>query len=184
MAGFNEMISRNGAEALIPVEESKQIIQGITEESAVMKLAKRLPNMSSKTLKMPVLSSLPYAYFVDGDTGMKQTTKVDWGNKVITAEEIAVIVPVADAILADAEYDIWAQIRPLVAQAFGQVIDAAIDQAIGECEAKGIKGKETTPFLLARVSELTGGDSLASNIQLVFNNAKVAALTAVAYCKN
>ena len=126
MAGFNEMITRTGAEALIPVEESSQIIQGITEESAVLRLAKRLPNMSSKTLKMPVLNSLPYAYFVDGDTGMKQTTKVDWGNKVITAEEIAVIVPVADSILADAEYDIWAQIRPLVVQAFGQVIDAAI----------------------------------------------------------
>ena len=51
------------------------------------------------------------------------------------------------------------------------VIDAAIDQAIAECEAKGITGKEPTPFLLARVAELTGGDSLASNIQLVFNNA-------------
>jgi HK97 family phage major capsid protein len=126
MAGFNDMITRTGAEALIPVQESSQIIQGITEESAVLKLAKRLPNMSSKTLKMPVLSSLPYAYFVDGDTGMKQTTKVDWGNKIITAEEIAVIVPVADSILADAEYDIWAQIRPLVVQAFGQVIDNAI----------------------------------------------------------
>ena len=63
-------------------------------------------------------------------------------------------------------------------------IDAAIAQAIGECNEKGIKGKETTPFLLARVAELTGGDSLASNIKLVFNNAKVAALTAVAYCKN
>ena len=63
-------------------------------------------------------------------------------------------------------------------------IDAAIEQAIGECNEKGIKGKETTPFLLARVAELTGGDSLASNIQLVFNNAKVAAQTAVAYCKN
>ena len=63
------------------------------------------------------------------------------------------------------------------------VIDAAIDQAIGECVEKGIKGKETTPFLLARVAELTGGDSLASNIRLVFNNAKVAALTAVEYCK-
>ena len=63
------------------------------------------------------------------------------------------------------------------------VIDAAIDQAIGECNEKGIKGKETTPFLLARVAELTGGDSLASNIRLVFNNAKVAALTAVEYCK-
>ena len=64
------------------------------------------------------------------------------------------------------------------------VINAAIDQAIRECEEKGIHGKETTPFLLARVSELTGGDSLASNIRLVFNNAKVAAQTAVAYCKN
>ena len=63
-------------------------------------------------------------------------------------------------------------------------IDAAIAQAISECNAKGIKGKETTPILLARVAELTGGDSLASNIKLVFNNAKVAALTAVAYCKN
>ena len=64
------------------------------------------------------------------------------------------------------------------------VIDKAIDQAISECNANGIKGKETTPFLLARVAELTGGDSLASNIRLVFNNAKVAAQTAVAYCKN
>ena len=64
-----------------------------------------------------------------------------------------------------------------------EVIDAAIEKAIGECNAKGIKGKETTPFLLARVAELTGGDSLASNIRLVFNNAKVAAQTAVAYCK-
>ena len=62
-------------------------------------------------------------------------------------------------------------------------IDAAIAQAVAESVEKGIKGKETTPFLLARVSELTGGDSLASNIQLVFNNAKVAAQTAAAYCK-
>ena len=63
------------------------------------------------------------------------------------------------------------------------VIDAAIDKAIAECNAQGIKGKETTPFLLARVAELTGGDSLASNIQLVYNNAKLTALTAVEYCK-
>ena len=61
-------------------------------------------------------------------------------------------------------------------------INAAIDQAIAECNEKGIKGKETTPFLLARVAELTGGNSLASNIRLVYNNAKVAAQTAVHYC--
>ena len=62
-------------------------------------------------------------------------------------------------------------------------INAAIDQAIAECEAQGIHGKATTPFLLARVAELTGGDSLASNIRLVYNNAKLAAQTAAAYCK-
>ncbi len=64
-----------------------------------------------------------------------------------------------------------------------ETINAAIDQAIAECNEKGIHGKATTPFLLARVAELTGGDSLASNIRLVYNNAKVAALTAAAYCK-
>ena len=63
-----------------------------------------------------------------------------------------------------------------------EVINGAIDQAIAESVEKGIKGKETTPFLLARVAELTGGNSLASNIRLVYNNAKVAAQTAVAYC--
>ena len=62
-------------------------------------------------------------------------------------------------------------------------INAAIEQALRECNEQGIHGKETTPFLLARVAELTGGNSLASNIELVYNNAKVAAQTAAAYCK-
>ena len=63
------------------------------------------------------------------------------------------------------------------------VINGAIDQAVTECREKGIHGKGVTPFLLARVAELTGGDSLASNIQLVYNNARVAAQTAAAYCR-
>lgn len=64
-----------------------------------------------------------------------------------------------------------------------KVINKAIDQAIKESVEQGIKGKATTPFLLARVVELTGGDSLDSNIQLVYNNAKVAAQTAAEMCK-
>ena len=64
-----------------------------------------------------------------------------------------------------------------------ETINAAIDQAIAECNAKGIHGKETTPFLLARVAEITGGDSLASNIRLVYNNAALAAKTAAAFCQ-
>ena len=64
-----------------------------------------------------------------------------------------------------------------------EVIDKAIDQALAECKAQGVHGKETTPFLLARVVELTGGDSLESNIQLVLNNARLAARTACALAK-
>ncbi|MFV0321107.1 MAG: pseudouridine-5'-phosphate glycosidase [Alphaproteobacteria bacterium] len=61
-------------------------------------------------------------------------------------------------------------------------INAAITQALSEMEAKGVKGKESTPFLLARVAELTGGNSLKSNIELVYNNAKLAAQIAKEYC--
>ena len=64
-----------------------------------------------------------------------------------------------------------------------EVINRAIDDAVAEAKAKGIHGKETTPFLLAKVKELTGGDSLDSNIQLVFNNARLAARTAVCLTK-
>ncbi len=62
-------------------------------------------------------------------------------------------------------------------------INAAIDQAIADSRQLGIHGKETTPYLLARVKELTGGDSLASNIQLVLNNARLAAYTAQALAR-
>ena len=61
-----------------------------------------------------------------------------------------------------------------------KVIDKAIEQALAEAKAQGIHGKETTPFLLAKVKDLTGGDSLESNIQLVYNNAVLGAKTACA----
>lgn len=63
------------------------------------------------------------------------------------------------------------------------VINAAIDQAVAESVAQGVKGKRVTPFLLARVKELTGGDSLEANIRLVLNNAALAAETAAALCE-
>ena len=62
------------------------------------------------------------------------------------------------------------------------VINKAIDEAIAQSVKEGVHGKATTPYLLAKVKELTGGDSLASNIQLVYNNAALAAKTAAAYC--
>ena len=70
----------------------------------------------------------------------------------------------------------------IVAPEVADVINKAIDEAIEEAKAAGIHGKATTPFLLAKVKDLTGGNSLASNIQLVYNNARLAAKTAAAYC--
>ena len=69
---------------------------------------------------------LPIAYFVDGDTGAKKTTKQQWDKKVITAEEIAVIVPIPEAVLDDSDYDIWGEVKPRVVEAFGKLIDEAI----------------------------------------------------------
>lgn len=125
---FDEVniIDRTGAESLIPVQESNEIIQGVITQSAVLQRGRKLANMTSRQYKMPVLDMLPIAYFVNGDTGQKKTTKQAWDKKFITAEEIAVIVPVPEAVLDDSEYDIWAEVKPRIIEAFGKVIDAAI----------------------------------------------------------
>lgn len=120
------IIDRTGAASLIPEENAKEIIQGVVSQSAVLQRGRKLPNMSSKTYKMPVLDMLPIAYFVDGDTGAKKTTKQAWDKKVITAEEIAVIVPIPEAVLDDSDYDIWGEVKPRIVEAFGKVIDEAI----------------------------------------------------------
>lgn len=120
------LIDRTGAESLIPVQESNEIIQGTIAQSAVLSRGRKLANMTSKQYKMPVLDMLPIAYFVNGDNGQKQTTKQAWDKKYITAEEIAVIVPIPEAVLDDSEYDIWAEVKPRVTEAFGRVIDSAI----------------------------------------------------------
>ena len=123
---YNKIIERNDAAALIPEEVSREIVQGVAETSACLRLFRRLPNMSRKQQRIPVLSALPTAYFVNGDTGLKQTTEQAWENKYLNAEEIACIVPIPEAVLDDADYDIWAEVKPRIVEAFGVVIDAAI----------------------------------------------------------
>jgi len=123
---YNNVISRTDADALIPEEVSREIIKDIPTQSKVLAMATKLPNMSSKQRKMPILSTLPYTYFVNGDTGLKQTSNVEWQNKFIVAEEIAVIVPIAEAVLDDADYDVWGEVQPLIAEAFAAKIDTSI----------------------------------------------------------
>lgn len=120
------VISRNDLSGLIPEPVTREIIQGVTEGSSVLRMGRRLPNMTANTQTMNVLDALPTAYFVNGDTGAKQTTKMAWDKKKIYAEEIAVIVPIPESVLADSAYDIWGEVRPRLVEAFGKVIDGAI----------------------------------------------------------
>lgn len=126
-------IDRNSLSGLIPEPVNKEIIQGAVAESAVLRMARELAPMTSKTQTLNVLDALPTAYFVNGeatDSGagnaFKQTTKMAWAKKKIYAEEIAVIVPIPEAVLDDSNYDIWGEIRPRLSEQFGKLIDAAI----------------------------------------------------------
>lgn len=123
---YTGLIDRTDAAALIPTDVSRDILQGATEDSIIMRLATRGQDMSTKVRNQPVLASLPTAYFVNGDTGLKQTTEVAWDKKELVAEELAVIVPIPEAVLDDASYDIWAAIKPLIREAFGVAFDQAV----------------------------------------------------------
>lgn len=127
---YNNIISRSDAEALIPTEVSKEIIQNVPQNSAVMSLARQLPNMSRKQRTLPILAALMTAYFVNGEAGgtgggLKQTNDLAWANKSIVAEELAVIVPIPEAVLDDADYDIWGEVKPRIVEAFGKAFDQA-----------------------------------------------------------
>ena len=120
------MIERENLAGLIPEPVTREIFQGVTESSAVLKAGRKLPNMTAKTQSINVLDMLPMAYWVDGDTGYKQTTKMAWDKKKIYAEELAVIVPIPEAVLDDSDYDIWGEVKPRLVDAMGQKIDDAI----------------------------------------------------------
>src|SRR5690348_13079505 len=122
---FTDSLSRaETLDPLVPTPVSAQIISEMPQSSAVLSLARRV-TMSSKTSRQPVLSVLPTAYFVTGDTGLKQTSKADWENVTLVAEELAVIVPIPEAYLDDAQVPVWDAVRPSIVEAFGAKIDAA-----------------------------------------------------------
>lgn len=117
---------RSAAEALIQTQLISTIQQDAPKESVFMGLARKLPNMTSKQTRIPVLDMLPMAYWVNGDTGFKQTTQQAWDNVYLTAEELAVIVPIPEAVVEDASFDIMGEIQPRTIEAIGQRVDSAV----------------------------------------------------------
>jgi HK97 family phage major capsid protein len=122
---YNNVVSRTDASALIPEEVATEVISRATEQSAALTLFRRVP-VARGQLRMPVLSALPTAYWVNGDTGLKQTTEVNWANKFLNIEELALIMPVPEAVFEDADYDIWTEAMPLLTEAIGRAFDAAV----------------------------------------------------------
>lgn len=122
---YTNVTNRGNAAALIPEEVSSEILKNVQDSSAALRFFKHV-NMGTQQTRMPVLAALPQAYFVTGDTGLKQTTEVAWKNKFLNAEELAVIIPIPEAVLDDSEYDLWSEINPLVSQSIGRALDGAV----------------------------------------------------------
>jgi len=127
---YNSVITEADLSAAINRPEySNEIYQAAIAQSAVMSMAQRAPNMGTGVRKISVMDTLPLAYFVGSTQGVpnkKQTTEMSWKGKDLTAEEIAVIVPIPEATLADSSIDLAAQILPRIGEAMGRTLDAAV----------------------------------------------------------
>jgi HK97 family phage major capsid protein len=128
MAGnYGSHIGRvtTGSDPLVPEPLATAIIQEAPKQSAALSLMNKTI-LSSKTQRMPVLDVLPVAYWVGGDTGMKQTSLQQWKNVVMVVEELACIVPIPEAYLDDADVPLWNEVQPRITEAVGQLIDLAV----------------------------------------------------------
>lgn len=124
------VISRADAEGLLNTQDINEILQEAPKSSVALSTFRTI-RMASTQAKMPVLSALPTAGFVtdsdtSADSNKKPTSNVAWDNKFLNVEEIAVIVPIHENVFDDSSFDIWAEVRPLIAQEFGRVLDGAV----------------------------------------------------------
>lgn len=123
-------ITRADALALLARQDINEIIKPELAQSQAL-AAFRTVRMSAGVARMPVLAAIPTAGWVTHNnatdaSGVKPTSKVSWTDKELIAEEMAVIVPVHENTLADSNFDVWGEVRPLVAQEFGRILDAAV----------------------------------------------------------
>lgn len=124
---YNTSISRSDVSGIIPAEVSLELVNTVANETShVMRLGRRLRDMSVYENDMPVLSALATAYFPDGDTGLVETSEVNWTDVTVYAKDLAVLVPIPKNVLNDARVPLWSQIRPIMATAAGAAIDKAM----------------------------------------------------------
>lgn len=128
-------ITRADALALLARQDINEIIKPETTTSAAL-ASFRTIRMTAGTASMPVLASLPTAGWVSESAtnaaGVKPTSNVTWANKNLVAEELAVIVPVHENLLADSKFDLWGEISPLVQAEFGRLLDLAVFHGVNK----------------------------------------------------
>lgn len=129
MATYNTGINRGNppysTDPLVPEPLSEDIIQQLPTQSAALRMCRTVP-MSTRTQRLPVLDVLPQAYWVSGDSGLKQTTAMQWKNVTLIVEELAALVPIPDAYLADTNIPLWDEVRPRLTEALGRALDQAV----------------------------------------------------------
>ena len=148
------MITKNDVSALIDEQVANEIFAEAQKQSKVLSMFRKLPNMTSDKTKLRVSDALPVAYFVDEskNNGRKNVSKSAWKNVFLTAEEVAVIIPIKENLLNDASIDVWGEIKPQLVSAIAKTIDTAVFTGVGAPTSwgKGIiptiveKGKKTT----------------------------------------
>lgn len=163
------MITKTNASALIPEQVMNEIFKEAEKESKVLKMFRRLPNMTSNKTQLKVVDSLPIAYYVNEETnnGRKEVTNMAWKNVTLTAEEIAVIVPIKDNVLNDANVDIWEQVKPELVKAIGKKIDESVLFGIG---APTSFGDGVIPSIVAKSKSVKETGDLYADINEVMAN--------------
>jgi HK97 family phage major capsid protein len=122
---YNNVTSRTDVESLIPEEVSRSMLGAATQQSAVLSLLRRIP-VANTQVRFPILSALPTAYWVSGDTGLKQTTEMAWSQKFLNIEELATIMPVPENVFDDMTSNVWDDAEPFLREAFARALDAAV----------------------------------------------------------
>lgn len=164
-------ISRADALGLLAEQDLTDIIQGARKESAALKSFRTI-RMSKGTARMPVLEALPTAGWVGesatAPAGVKPTSEVKWGRKELIAEELAVIVPVHENVLDDTDFDVWGEVRPLVEEQFGILLDRAVLFGINKPVTWTDPALVPGAIAAGNVHQETAGEDLAEAINQTF----------------
>jgi HK97 family phage major capsid protein len=136
MGTFDQIIQRDQGGASpdpreIPQVVAREVIEGVVEQSVALQVCKTHV-MPARTERMPALSMLPSAQWLTGasqqakDVAKKPTTHVEWQNVTLNAQEIAVLLPIPDAYIADVGVDLFQEVKPRITEAIANALDGAV----------------------------------------------------------